>query len=247
MSRLVDEVEAPKRTTPLDVLKLARGKWLAGERLDIGKLATELGVGRATVFRWVGTKENLYGEVISGAFMKEIERAKAAAKGQGVARIVDIMERVLRSLAGAAHLRRFVAEDPEFALRVLTSRHSPVQFRCTVAVRELIDELIETPALPAEELAYIVVRITESFLYRDVITGSDADIEAAIRAIRILLAAAPTARRPRRRRSASARTRYPSRRRGLATARRAPRSTTHPRGHGRSGSGACCGSRHRGS
>ena len=191
LSRLLDAPEAPKRVTPLDVFAVARKKWLAGERLDIGKLAQELRVGRATVFRWVGSRENLYGEICSALFVKEVERAQQGARGAGVERLLDIMERLLHSLASAAPLRRFVVEDPEFALRVLTSRASPVQYRCTVAVRELIWQLVPEPALPADELAYLVVRITESFLYRDVITGDEADIEAAIRAIRLLLTAAP--------------------------------------------------------
>jgi AcrR family transcriptional regulator len=177
------------------VLALARKKWLAGDRLDIGRIAHELGLGRATVFRWVGTRENLYGEVCSALFAKELGRARTQAKGSGLVRLVDIMERLLRSLASAGPLRRFVAEDPELALRVLTSRASPVQVRCTVAIQALIEELVACPALPPAELAYIIVRITESFLYRDVITGDEADIEAAIRAIRLLLVAKPQRRR----------------------------------------------------
>ncbi len=58
-----------------------------------------------------------------------------------------------------------------------------------------------SPALPSDELAYIVVRITESFLYRDVISGEEADIEAAIAAIRILLMAQPDQQRPRKRKT----------------------------------------------
>jgi AcrR family transcriptional regulator len=194
LSRLIDDAEpATRKATPLDVLARARSRWLAGERIDIGKIAQELGVGRATVFRWVGSRENLYGEVCSELFAKEIERARSKARGHGLARLVDIMEHLLRSLATAKPLRRFVAEDPEFALRVLTSRASPVQHRCTVAIREQIDEAVSgghlVPALPPDELAYIIVRITESFLYRDVLTGDVADIEAAIRAIRVLLGA----------------------------------------------------------
>src|SRR5206468_5665028 len=139
----------------------------------------DLDVGRATVFRWVGSRENLYGEICSAVFLKEVERAQAGAKGHGVERLVDIMERLLRSLAAAAPLRRFVAEDPEFALRVLTSRHSPVQYRSTQTVQEMLDALVAEgalkPALPPGELAYVIVRITESFLYRDVITGTEAD------------------------------------------------------------------------
>jgi AcrR family transcriptional regulator len=199
LSRLLDDEPTPKKVTPLDAFKLARSKWIAGERLDVGKLAGELGVGRATVFRWVGTRENLYGEICSALFQKELDRAASGARGEGLDRLLDTMERLLRSLATATPLRRFVAEDPEFALRVLTSKHSPVQQRCTVAIEKLIEAYVATPALPPDELGYIVVRITESFLYRDVITREDADIEAAIAAIRILLTAAPD--RPRKRRT----------------------------------------------
>lgn len=203
LSRLLEQEEPEKRTTPLDAFKLARTKWLAGERLDIGRIAAELGVGRATVFRWVGTRETLYGEICSALFQKELDRAVAGARGSGRDHLVDVMERLLRSLGSAAPLRRFVAQDPEFALRVLTSRHSPVQHRCTLAITALVDELVDagkmTPALPSDELAYIIVRITESFLYRDVISGEEADVEAAIAAIRILLMAEPDQQRPRKR------------------------------------------------
>jgi len=203
LSRLIDKPDVPKRITPLDAFKLARTKWLQGERIDVGKIASELGVGRATVFRWVGTRESLYGEICSALFKKELDRAQAGARGSGLDRLIDVVERGLRSLAAATPLRRFVAEDPEFALRVLTSRHSPVQHRCVLAIKELIDQVVDAgemnPALPSDELAYIVVRITESFLYRDVITGAEADMEAAIAAIRILLAAEPDPQRPRKR------------------------------------------------
>jgi len=198
LSRLLDQEVSPKRVTPLDAFKLARRKFLAGERLDVGKIASELGVGRATVFRWVGTRENLYGEICSSLLQKQLDNAISGARGHGLARTLDTIERLLHALAGAAPLRRFVAEDPEFALRVLTSRHSPVQHRSTLAIKELIDQAEAAghmqPALPADELAYIVVRITEAFLYRDVLTGAEVDIEAAIQAIRILLTAAPRKR-----------------------------------------------------
>ncbi len=210
LSRLLTSTPE-KKVTPLDAFRLARNHWLAGERLDIGKIATELGVGRATVFRWVGTRENLYAEICSQLFKKTLEQAEAQAKGKGVDKLIDILEHLLRTLAHAAPLRYFVEQDPEFALRVLTSRASSVQHRCVQHVRELIFALVDAPALPADELAYIIVRITESFLYRDVLTGDAADIEAAIRAIRVLLTAPPSVNTRVPRTPARAGTRAPSR------------------------------------
>jgi AcrR family transcriptional regulator len=196
LSRALDATP-DRKVTPLDAFRLARTRWLAGDRLDIGKLATELGVGRATVFRWVGSREQLYGEICSQLFTKALERAEQGAKGHGVDKLIEILETLLRALAGSPALRYFVEQDPEFAMRVLTSRANIVQRRTVQQIRELLFQLVPEPALPAEELAYIIVRVTESFLYRDVITGDKADIDAAIRAIRVLLTAPPEKKRKR--------------------------------------------------
>jgi len=199
LSRLLDGEDEDVRITPLDALKLARKKWIAGERIDIGELATELGVGRATVFRWVGTRENLYGEVIASLFTVSLERALGESRGHGLEHFFDVVERVLLALVSSTPLRRFVEADSEFALRVLTSKHSPVQHRCVVAFRTEIERHTAAgamePALPPEDLAYLLVRIVESFLYRDVITGAEPDMATALAAIRILCLAKPEKKR----------------------------------------------------
>jgi AcrR family transcriptional regulator len=195
LARLLDAPAPPPRVTPLAVFELARHKWLAGERLDIGRLAEELGVARATVFRWVGSRELLYGEVISSLFAAALDKARREARGTGAEHVADMTHRLLAFLLAAEPLRRFVEQDAEFALRVLTSRSSPVERRCAAAVRELLEEGIAagtiTPAMPVDALAYTIVRIAEAFLYRDVITGESPDIETATTAIRILVAATP--------------------------------------------------------
>jgi AcrR family transcriptional regulator len=202
LGALLSAPGATARATPLDVFELARQKWLAGERLDVGRLARELGVARATVFRWVGSREQLHGEVISALFTSELARARRGARGVGPAYLADVTHRLLHALLHAAPLRRFVQEDTELALRVLMSRESPVERRCTAAIRDLLAEQVAAghvrPAMPIEALAYVVVRIGESFLYRDVLTGDAPDVDTAVQAIRILYAAEPKAPRKRR-------------------------------------------------
>jgi AcrR family transcriptional regulator len=193
LSRLLSAGGSKARATALDVFELARQKWLAGERIDIGRLALELGVGRATVFRWVGSREQLHGEVISSLFAAELERARRDAAGVGPEYVADVTHRLLAALLAAEPLRRFVKQDPEFALQVLMSQRSPVEHRCTSMVRALIEEQVAAghirPAMPPEAMAYVIVRIGESFLYRDVISGDEPDIDTASQAIRILVTA----------------------------------------------------------
>ena len=70
------------RPTPLDALRLARRSWLAGERLDMGALAKELGVSRATLYSWVGSRERLIGEVIWSFAEEGLRQATEAAQGR---------------------------------------------------------------------------------------------------------------------------------------------------------------------
>jgi AcrR family transcriptional regulator len=183
----------------MDAFALARKYWLDYKRIDIGEMAVELGVARATLFRWVGTRENLYGEVIASLFTRSLDRALALAKSPGLEQFFEVTERLLVTLVSSGPLRTFVTSDPEFALRVLTSKHSPVQHRCVQAFRLQIEKHTADgsmePALPAEDLAYLLVRIVESFLYRDVITGAEPDMTAALQAIRILVTAKPDKKR----------------------------------------------------
>ena len=192
LTRMIED-EAPSKVTVLDVFELAKSKWLDGERLDIGKLAEELGVGRATVFRWVGSKEQLYGEIISAAFAQTLEWARRASSGTGAKFLTEITRNLLRALLTSQPLRRFVQQDPEFAMRVVMSSSSPVEHRVISAVRGLIDAEVASghlaPAMDTQSLAYVIVRIAESFLYRDVITGEQPDHETATKAIGLLFTA----------------------------------------------------------
>jgi AcrR family transcriptional regulator len=182
-----------KRPSPIDAFVLARRKWVRGERLDIGQIASELGVGRATVFRWVGTREQLYGEILSAAYAYTRARLRRQAVGKGADLVADMTRRTLTTLFAAEPLRKFIAQDPEFAIRILTSKSSPVQDRCIELEAALLRELAEkgeiNPALDVDTLAYVIVRVSESFLYGDVISGREPNFEAASAAVRILCAA----------------------------------------------------------
>ena len=193
MSPLTRRLQVPARATARELYALALEWWARGERFDIGRMAAALGVSRATVFRWVGSRELLYGEVISTLFAEALAEARAKAKGRGPALIAQVTRRLLQRLVEDEPLRRFVHQDPEYAMRVLMSRSSTVEQRCAASVRAALEEGVRDghirPAMDVDALAYLIVRIGESFLYRDAITGEKADIEPALTAIRILLTA----------------------------------------------------------
>src|SRR5262245_25508423 len=64
LARRLAEPGARRQPLPEDVLHAARRRFLRGERVDMNDLAREVGIGRATLYRWVGSRDQLLGEVL---------------------------------------------------------------------------------------------------------------------------------------------------------------------------------------
>ena len=164
---------------------------MAGERVDMQALSAELGVNRATLYRWVGTKELLIGEVISELVRDTVAAARRDVPGEGPEHVAAVVQRVLEQIHTFEPMRRFLERDPEYALRVLTSKESTVQRASIGAAREMLEDevtrgTIATP-LDLEDLAYVIIRIGESFLYSDLIIGSEPNVAKAGQVVRALL------------------------------------------------------------
>ena len=165
--------------SPEDVLEAALARYLHGQRVDVQAIATELGLGRTTIYRWFGSREGLIGEVIVLAGEPLLEGARAAAVGRGGAMLLDTFDRINRSLVEAPALRWFVERERD-ALRILTSSAGVVQPRMVERITRLIEDearagTYEPPVDPAT-LGYAIVRLAEAFLYSDA-AGMRGDVD----------------------------------------------------------------------
>lgn len=187
--------DRPTRTTPLEALQAARRMWLTELRIDMGMLASELAISRATLYNWVGDRERLTAEVIWTMAEQTVAQGRAQTPGSGAAYLAGVTEHYLVQLAGFEPARRFIERDPEFALRVLTTNRTSFQRRLTSTMREMIEEQMRDhdylPPLDPETLAYVLVRIGESFIFNNLITGTEPDLQKAVQASRVLLNAPP--------------------------------------------------------
>lgn len=177
------------RASRRDVLAAALERFVACERIDVQALAAELGVGRATVYRWFGSREGLLGEVLVSAAKYVVRNARRDAKGRGGARLLDTFDRINRELASAPSLRRFLQDEGGGALRMVASGGGPVQPELVRMIREIIDEEVAAgrydPPADTETLAYAVVRLAEAFLFNDAL----ADIRGDVDRLRVIEAA----------------------------------------------------------
>jgi AcrR family transcriptional regulator len=195
LERALAQGDSQPRATPLDALGAARRMWLRDLRIDMGALASELSISRATLYNWVGDRERLTAEVMWSLAEQTISEGRRQGRGSGAEFLSGVIAYYLTQLSAFEPTRRFIERDPEFALRVLTTSRTSFQRRLTETVRGLIEEQVEgcryAPPLDPDTLAYVLVRIGESFIFNNLITGTEPDLQKAVQASRVLLHAPP--------------------------------------------------------
>jgi AcrR family transcriptional regulator len=163
------------------VLAAATDRYLRGERIDVLAIAAELGLGRATIYRWFGSREGLIGAVLVRAAEPLLEHARAQARGHGAPALLDTFDRFNRSLADAPALRRFVEVERDAALRIMTSGAGVVQPRIVELIAAVIEDEVRAgryePAIEVATLAYAIVKLAEAFLFSDAVAGIRGDVE----------------------------------------------------------------------
>src|SRR5437763_17073207 len=129
------------RPTPAAAFRAARRMYLQGRRVDMQALAAELGVSRATLYRWTGDREQLLADVLWSLSDDIFEHAKADhPKHTGVGRLLAIFRQHVGALVQAEPLRIFLKQETHAALRILTSRDGGVQPRTVWKLAELYRE-----------------------------------------------------------------------------------------------------------
>jgi AcrR family transcriptional regulator len=168
--------------------------YLRGRRVDVQAIAAELGLGRTTIYRWFGSREELIGEVLFVAAEPLLKEARAKARGRGARVLLDTFDRFNRSLADSPALRRFVEAERDTALRIITSGAGTLQPRIVASIQEVIDGEVRAgaydPPIDTSTLAYAIVRLAEAFLFNDAVAGMRGDVER-LREVEAALLGAP--------------------------------------------------------
>jgi len=198
-------IRAP-RLSPEHVLGVARRVFMASGTLEMQSLARELGIGRATLYRWRGGREALLSEVIVSLGVANLRHAEADTPGPaGAERLCAIHDLHLRRISDSPAMRAFIRAEPDVASRVLLDGKGAVHVGVTAALAGLIRRQEEqsswrSPVEPAS-LAAAVSRLSEAFLYSDLIAHDRPDVRTPDLVLRMMLGVPLRGAAPRRRRS----------------------------------------------
>jgi len=182
----------PPPMVPGPIFAAAVDAFVAGQRLDMRLLARRIGVARATLYRRAGNREQLLDQVLWWRARRLLaSQVRASAHLTGTDRLTAVIGGVLRAIGTDRPVRLFLEADPETALRLMTGARSAVHQGMAKALENLIDLERGRGAFEAgldtPTLAFAIVRVSDGFLYGDVLADRAPDVGRAVTVIEALL------------------------------------------------------------
>ncbi|WP_062985448.1 QsdR family transcriptional regulator [Nocardia anaemiae] len=187
-------VGRPAAASQDQVLAAASAQFLACERVDVQAIAAELGLSRATIYRWFGSRDGLLGAVMVSEFERMVVAAQTRADGTGAPRVLALLDRVAQWLTRSEAYRYFIATEQATAGRIITTSDGPVQPKVVGVVADILDTaMVEgyQNRVDTHTFAYALVRLIEAFLYQDAVTGLRGDVERLRAVLAVILGLDP--------------------------------------------------------
>jgi AcrR family transcriptional regulator len=156
-----------RAATPLDAFSAGRKRFLANQPLELSSMAAELGVSRATLHRWIGTRLELLAEIAVDLCDRSLRAALEASRPkQGTDLLVAAFCRFAEFPTTRGLMTEHFAREGERSLRTLLDPAGPVRPRLLDLVQNTmaaetgrdVDEHLQTAS-------DAVLRIIESHLW----------------------------------------------------------------------------------
>jgi len=168
-----------RKPTRDDAITLARTLFLVGQRIEMGALADELGIGRTTLYRWVGERDELIEEVLTGLVDDWFSAVEGEAEGSGRERVLDLFRKFLDVAAASEPVTELAEREPALTMRILLDRRGSLALRS----KQLLTEVAERD-LPDREVPENIIDAIEmgaaSLVWANIATGRDPDIDGAV-------------------------------------------------------------------
>jgi len=181
-----------RRPTAEDAIALARDQFLAGERVEMGALAEQLGINRTTLYRWVGEREQLMGILFSALIDEWLAAVRSGNDPEGIDGFLAVVRRFLELGAEFEPLSAFTRREPALALRILCDRDGAVTANAEATIRGLLNEMAPDLDVSTQAVSAIGV-VARTLVWANIATDQEPDIDGVIELARTLLESSPRA------------------------------------------------------
>lgn len=168
-----------RRPSREHAIELGRAHFLAGDRVEMQSLAAELDIGRTTLYRWVGEREQLLGEIFGGLVDEWMALIESKVTGTGISHFLEFLRRFLEFAADSEPLSAFAEREPALALRLLLDREGRVIERSQLSLRRLLSEMVPALEVP-DKIIEAIEMSAVALVWANIATGRDPDIDGAV-------------------------------------------------------------------
>jgi len=150
-------------------LKVARRAFLRDGTLEMRSLARELKIGRATLYRWAGDRENLLSEVLLSLGLANLRHAELdTSTPPGPRRICDVTDLYLKRMRSNANFQKFLRSEAEVAERVMLDSQGKLYRGWQVVWADFVRRVEESSGwnapVSAATLSRIMMRVSTAFM-----------------------------------------------------------------------------------
>jgi AcrR family transcriptional regulator len=160
----------------------------AGERVDMAQIAERLGVGRSTLYRWVGDREALMDRVIDATTIKLATSVQRRVRGKGLDRTASAVRVYLSATTKYEPLRSLAEREPHLALHVFMNPEGVFATNTLQGLkRQLRDDL---PDLDIPDDVVEVLNVTHlALVWASIAGGYEPQTERAVAILRTVVGA----------------------------------------------------------
>jgi AcrR family transcriptional regulator len=174
--------------TARDALELALATFEAGERIDMARIAARLGVGRSTLYRWVGDRDALLGEVLDATVQKIARGSRRRIRRAGLDRVTATLGAYLEAIARNAPLRSLAEREPQVASRLLLDPEGAFAANARAQLQQSLRDDLSGVAVP-DQILDALNASNLAVVWAGVVGGHDPQIDQALTLVRAVVGA----------------------------------------------------------
>jgi AcrR family transcriptional regulator len=184
-----DALPTFRRATPDDALDFAQAAFVSGDRLELGTLADRLSIGRTTLYRWFGTREQLLERVLVRLTREFSAAAQTELKLDGIDRVLEFTRHMINATIGFEPAQAFVKREPQLALRLLIGEDGAVH---RAIVEEILAVLAESGSVEdisgLEDRVNVAVQVGTALQWATFAIGDQPDAQRVFDIVQMLIA-----------------------------------------------------------
>ena len=176
------------RPTADDAIEVAIAAFEAGERVDMAQIATRLGVGRSTLYRWVGDRDALMDQVIDATTTKLAKSVSRRIRGKGLDRVASAVRVYLEATTRYEPLRSLAQREPQVALHVFMNPDGVFAAHSSAALQQQLQDSLPDVKVP-DDVVEVMNATNLALVWASIAGGYEPHIDRAVSLLRTVVAA----------------------------------------------------------